>query len=65
MVAQVAFSLMLMLGSGLFVRSLLNLQAVDAGFRTEGVLSLNALLPAIHYRTPEERAAGWREAHRH
>jgi predicted permease len=60
-VAQVGLSLMLMLGSGLFARSLLNLQAMDSGFLTEGVLSLDALLPAFTYRTPEERGEAWRE----
>lgn len=39
-VAQVALSLLLLIGAGLFVRSLRNLQQVDAGFARESVLVL-------------------------
>ncbi|MFG1690748.1 FtsX-like permease family protein, partial [Gemmatimonadota bacterium] len=63
-VTQVALSLMLMLASGLFVRSFLNLQGVDPGFRTEGVLSVNALLPTFRYETPEENEQAWDDVHR-
>jgi putative ABC transport system permease protein len=62
--AQVAISLMLMLASGLFVRTLLNLQSVDSGFRTESVLSFNALLPSFTYETPAEFEQAWGDVQR-
>lgn len=37
--AQVAFSIMMLAGAGLFVRTLLNLMAVDVGFRTGQLLT--------------------------
>jgi predicted permease len=37
-VAQIAISLLLLIGAGLFLRTLRNLQSVDLGFNTENVL---------------------------
>ena len=63
-VAQVALSLMLLLASGLFLRSILNLQNVNSGFRTESVLSLNVLMPSFKYETPEESEQAWLDVRR-
>jgi predicted permease len=40
-VAQVALSLILLVGGGLFVRTLANLKGVDLGFRRQGVFTLS------------------------
>src|SRR5262245_7767652 len=51
-VSQVALSLLLLIGAGLFVRSLHNLKSLDAGFNRENVLLLKI----------DSRATGYKEA---
>lgn len=48
-VVEVALSVMLVIGSLLLVRSLMRLQGVDLGFRTERVLTLRLSLPEKRY----------------
>jgi putative ABC transport system permease protein len=52
-VAQVAFSLVLLFGAMLFVRSLHNLMTVDAGFQPEGILTVSIDFSKAPY--PKER----------
>jgi putative ABC transport system permease protein len=49
-VAQVALSLLLLVGAGLFVRTLHNLKNADAGFQTEGVLTMKVNPPETIYQ---------------
>ena len=58
-VAQVAVSFALLIGAGLMLRSLLNLQSVEAGFDVHNVLTARVDLNWTRYRKPEQiRAFG-------
>ena len=46
-VTQVAFSLMLLIGAGLFARSLYNVKNIDAGFHTDHLISF-AVQPSLN-----------------
>ena len=50
LVSQVALSLVLLVGAGLFVRTLVNLQRVDTGFNQEQVLLFQIDTDAIGYK---------------
>ncbi len=52
-VAQVALSLILLVGAGLLIRSFQKLLEVDLGFRPEQLLSFEYRLPRGKYREPE------------
>jgi putative ABC transport system permease protein len=53
-VAEVALSVMLLVGAGLLIRSFGQLMSVDPGFRTESSISFALSLPAAKYGTPEK-----------
>jgi putative ABC transport system permease protein len=56
-VAEVALAVVLAVGAGLMVRSLLLLRAVDPGFRMTSVLALRVAPPEARYATAAQRRA--------
>jgi predicted permease len=54
-ISQVAFSLVLVVGAGLFLRSLVNLTRVDTGFNKENVLRLNLDASSAGYKSDDPR----------
>jgi len=59
-VAQVALAMVLMLGSGLLIRSLAHLRSVDPGFDAVGLLATDLELPASEYPDNERRQVFFR-----
>jgi len=55
--AEVGATVILLAGSGLFLRALSKLQAVDPGFRAENVLTLRTTLPMPKYERTAPRIA--------
>jgi predicted permease len=54
-VGQIALSLILLVGAGLLLRSLLRLQAVPVGFEPRGVLAADLTLDSDSFRDPAKR----------
>jgi len=50
-VAQISLSLLLLIGAGLFIRSLQNLKDLDPGFRTTNLLAFKVDPPSNAYKT--------------
>ncbi len=53
-VAQIALSVVLLVGAGLLTRTLLKLQQVDLGFDTSNLLTMEFRLPASKYTQPQQ-----------
>ncbi len=56
-VAEVAMTIVLLAGAGLLVRSFARLLAVDPGFRTEGAVVMDVMLPMVRDRESAVRNA--------
>jgi putative ABC transport system permease protein len=56
-VSEIALSLMLLIGAGLFIRSFAALLKSDPGFNPEGVLTAHLNLPVAKYKDEPQRAA--------
>jgi putative ABC transport system permease protein len=63
-VAEIALSLVLLIGAGLFLKSFTLIMGMDLGFRTERLLAMNINLPELHYRTAEQRLQFFQELER-
>jgi len=56
-VAEIALSVVLLMGAGLTVRGFLQMQKLDAGFRTDRVLMLGLQMPVKRYPNYSQRIA--------
>ncbi len=54
-VAEVALSLLLLIGASLFVRSFINLKQANGGFETAPLLTMRYYMPNEQYPTPESK----------
>ncbi len=54
-VSQVALSFLVLVGAGLFVRSLINLRSVDTGFNHQNVLLLQPASDSVGYKEEDPR----------
>jgi putative ABC transport system permease protein len=54
-VAEIALALVLLIGSGLMIRSFARLQSVDPGFDAKNLLTVKLLLPSSRYREDPKR----------
>jgi len=60
-IAELALAVMLLTGSGLLVKSFIQLQHVDLGFQPDHLLTLDVVLSRKAYPTPDLRRAFYRQ----
>jgi putative ABC transport system permease protein len=60
-VSEIALALVLLVGSGLMIKSFMRLQTVDPGFRAENLLTFKLLLPETKYKEPQEQTAFFKQ----
>ncbi|MEP7345901.1 MAG: ABC transporter permease [Gemmatimonadaceae bacterium] len=58
-VSQVAMAVVLLAASGIMIRSVRDLEAVHPGFRSDGTLTVEMVLPDKGAETPESASAIW------
>ncbi len=60
-IAEVAVSLVLLVGAGLLINSFLRLRSVDPGFRAENLLTMEIVLPRLKYPDHARRTTFYNE----
>jgi predicted permease len=60
-IAEVAISLILLIGAGLLINSFLRLRHVDPGFRADKLLTMQIVLPKLKYPDQARRSAFYTE----
>lgn len=58
---ETAVAVMLLVGAGLLIRSLVRLQGTNPGFDSSNVLTMRIDLPQQRYSTPESRSSFWEQ----
>ncbi len=59
---EIALALMLLISSGLMIRSILKLQEVNPGFNAKNVLTMQIALPISKYSAPEQIAGFYQQS---
>jgi putative ABC transport system permease protein len=62
--AEIALAVVLVVAAGLMIRSVRNLLSIDAGFRPDGVLTMQISTPATYYSDSIRVAGFWSELQR-
>jgi putative ABC transport system permease protein len=60
-VTEIAFSVMLLVGAGLLIKSFARIQLTDLGFRPDGLMTMQIAPPQTKYSTPEQRGGFFRD----
>lgn len=60
-ISEIAMTLVLLVCSGLLIRTVMRLKNVDTGFNAHNILAMNIGLPSIKYPKPENQVAFYKE----
>ncbi|HXD34154.1 MAG TPA: ABC transporter permease [Pyrinomonadaceae bacterium] len=60
-VSEIALTLVLLVCAGLLIRTVMRLRAVDTGFNTHNILTMNIGLPGVKYPKPEDKIAFYQQ----
>jgi putative ABC transport system permease protein len=60
-VAEIALSLLLLIGAGLMIRTFISFQRVNPGFRTDNLLTMKLTLPFKKYPKPEQQVGFYQQ----